>query len=80
MRVQVLDTIGQFIRVFGQKGEGKLNQPSGLHIVDKYVYVSDISGCVLVYETSGQFVTLFGRHGQNEGELANRCCFTSCIY
>ena len=43
-RVQVLDTSGQFIRAFGQEGEGKLRGPSGLHIVDKYVYVSDYSG------------------------------------
>ena len=33
-RVQVLHTSGQFIRAFG---EGKLKQPSSLHIVDKYV-------------------------------------------
>ena len=66
-RVQVLDTSGQFIRVFGQdKGEGKLNQPSGLHIVDQYVYVSDWNGRrIVVYETSGKFVTSFGRFSPN---------------
>ncbi|CAI8054909.1 E3 ubiquitin-protein ligase TRIM71, partial [Geodia barretti] len=63
-RVQVMDTSGQFIRVFGQEGEGKLRGPSGLHIVDKYVYVSDYIGdCIVVYEISGQFVTSFGRRG-----------------
>ena len=37
-RVQVLDTSGQLIirALIGQKGEGKLSRPSGLHIVDKY--------------------------------------------
>ena len=34
-RVQVLDTSGQFVRAFGQEGEGKLSEPSGLYIVDK---------------------------------------------
>ena len=78
-RVQVMDTSGQFIRSFGQEGEGKLRGPSGLHIVDKYVYVSDISGdCIVVYETSGQFVTSFGRLGRNEGEFLGPYCITSC--
>ena len=78
-RVQVMDTSGQFIRVFGQEGEGILRRPSGLHIADKYVYVSDfINHCVVVYETSGQFVTSFGRPGQKEGELCGPFCITSC--
>ena len=79
-RVQVLNTsCGQFIRAFGQEGEGKLRIPSGLHIVDKYVYVSDFIGhCIVVYETSGQFVTSFGRYGRNEGEFDGPFCITSC--
>ena len=76
-RVQVMDRNGQFIREFG---EGILKLPSGLHIADKYVYVSNYNGdCILVYETSGQFVTSFGRHGENEGELNGPYCITSCI-
>ena len=76
-RVQVMDRSGQFIREFG---EGKLKRPSGLHIADKYVYVSDESGdCIVVYETSGQFVTSFGRPGQNEGEFCGPYCITSCV-
>ena len=76
-RVQVMDRSGQFIREFG---EGKLKGPSGLHIADKYVYVSDVSGhCIVVYETSGQFVTSFGRRGQNEGEFYHPRCITSCV-
>ena len=73
-------TSGQFIRVFGQEGEGKLGGPSGLHIADKYVYVSDLSGhCIVVYETSGQFVTSFGRRGEKEGEFRGPFCITSCV-
>ena len=76
-RVQVIDRSGQFIRGFG---EGKLKRPSGLHIADKYVYVSALSGdCIVVYETSGQFVTSFVRHGQNEGEFHYPYCITSCV-
>ena len=43
--------------------------PSALHIVDKYVYVSDWSShCIVVYDTSGNFVTSFGRSGHKEGD------------
>ena len=76
-RVQVMDSSGRFIRVFGR---GKLSRPSGLLIADKYVYVSDFSGdCIVVYETSGQYVTSFGRHGGNEGEFVGPHCITSCV-
>ena len=76
-RVQVMDVNGHFVRfiqAFDQRG------PSALHIVDKYVYVSDISGhCIVGYETSGQFVTSFGRRGRDEErELDHRYCITSC--
>ena len=69
-----MDTSGQFIRSFGQKREGK---PSGLHIADKYVYVSDVIGhCILVYETSGLFVTSFGKFGVTDYDGPR--CITSC--
>ena len=74
-RVQVLDNSGQFIRAFSEEGEGKLRSPSGLHIADKYVYVSDYkSNCILVYKTSGEFVVKLG--GQN---LNHPRCITSCV-
>ena len=79
-RVQVLDSSGHFIRAFGEEGEGILSRPSGLHIADKHVYISDQSGdCIVVYETSGKFVTRFGGHGQKEGELRLLFCITSCV-
>ena len=78
-RVQVMDINGRFIRALGQEGRGKLRGPSALHIVDKYVYVSDWSGhCIVVYETSGQFVTSFGRCGHEEGEFYFPECIISC--
>ena len=79
-RVQVLDNSGHFIRTLGDEGERKLRHPSGLHIADKYVYISDLRGhCIVVYETSGQFVASFGRLGQNEGEFFQPFCITSCV-
>ena len=52
--------------------------PIALHIVNKYVYVSDYnSHCIVVYETSGQFVTSFGRRGQ-KGEFIGPHCIASC--
>ena len=79
-RVQVLDNSGHFIRTLGDEGERKLSRPSGLHIADKYVYISDCDGhCIVVYVTSGQFVTSFGRSGKNEGEFHWPYCITSCV-
>ena len=68
-RVQVMDKNGQYIRMFGDYKNDQC-RPSGLHIVDKYVYVSDYKGaCIVVYETSGQFVTSFGGRGPNKGKF-----------
>ena len=79
-RVQVLDNSGHFIRTLGDEGERKLSRPSGLHIADKYVYISDHdSQCIVVYETSGQFVTSIGRRGQKEREFSWPYCITSCV-
>ena len=76
-RVQVMNTNGLFIRVLGE--DGKLRLPSALHIIDKYVYVSDyFSNCIVVYETSGQFVTSFGKRGHKEGEFDRPNRITSC--
>ena len=78
-RVQVMDIDGRFIRAFGQEGKGKLSGPSAVHIVDKYVYVSDFIGdCIVVYETSGQFVTLFQSRGHEEGKVYCPYCITTC--
>ena len=78
-RVQVIDINNHCIRTFGGDRMGKLSDPSALHIVDKYMYVSDWSGhCIVVYETSGQFVTSFGRFGHLDGEFDSPYSITSC--
>ena len=77
MRVKVMDSSGKFMRVLGE--DRRLACPLALHIVDKYVYVSDYVGdCIVVYDTSGEFVTKFGKHGHKEGEFYGPYCITSC--
>ena len=70
-QIQVIDTSGQFVRQFSQeKGEGKLKDPTAVHVMGQFVYVSDQGhGRIAVYQTSGQFATSFGRHGEGKGEL-----------
>ena len=84
-RVQVMDKYGEFVHSFGQEGEAKLNRPAGLHIADRYIYVSDYRGdCVFVYTMSGEYVSMFGRRSwlgvfqQREGELNHPYGLTSC--
>ena len=75
-RLQVMDSSGQSIRIFGQE---ELREPTALHIADKYVYVSDyFQDRIVVYQTSGQFITAFGRSGYGKGELYGPRCITSC--
>ena len=77
-RVQVMDKNGQFIRMFGDYMNDWC-RPSGLHVVDKYVYVSNYKGdCIVVYETSGQFVTSFGGSDQERGKFWIPYGITSC--
>ena len=79
-RVQVMDSSGQFIRMFCQERQGKLNGPTALHIADEYVYVSDCSNHrIAIYATSGQYVTSFGRCGEEEGVFWYPHCITSCV-
>ena len=79
-RIQVLDTSGQFIRQFGhEEGEGRLEEPTAVHIIGQFVYVSDNGHHhhIAVYETSGQFVTSFGREGEGKGEFKHPRHITS---
>ena len=76
-RVQVLDINGRFLREFNEQ---EMKGPTAIHIVDKYVYVTDFKGhCIVVYDTSGQFVTTFGKYGHEEGEFDEPYCITSCV-
>ena len=42
-QIQVIDSSGQFVRQFGQEeGEGKLKDPTAVHVMGQFVYVSDL--------------------------------------
>ena len=79
-RVQVLDSSGHFIRLFGQEGERRLERPASVLIADQFMYVSDIrQHRIVVYTSSGYFVTSFGGWGQKEGQFSSPYYITSCI-
>ena len=63
---------GQYLRHFGQKGqgEGQLSNPEGICVSGDYVYVTEWGNHrVSVFCTSGEFVRSFGRKGSGRGEL-----------
>ena len=70
--VLVFSEDGQYLRHFGQKGqgEGELSGPTGLCVRGDYVYVTENSNNrVSVFRTSGEFVHSFGKKGSGRGEL-----------
>ena len=75
-RVQVLDSSGQFVRMFDEEN---VHHPTALHIIDKHVYVSNIGGDnIVVYDTSGQYIASFGGSGREKGKLMGPRSITSC--
>ena len=62
-RVQVLTQEGEFIHMFGAKGDkpGEFLHPSWIHADGEYVYVTDYrSRYVSVFNVSGEFIHRFG--------------------
>ena len=71
-QVQVFSKDGQYLRHFGQKGQGNLVlHPEGLCVSRDYVYVTERYNRVSVFRTSGEFVHSFGTEGSGRGELNN---------
>ena len=69
-RVKLLNKQGEFQLSFSKKGNGQLNRPSSVCVVDQFVYVVECLGrCVSVFSRDGQFVTSFGKEGNKEGEF-----------
>ena len=71
-QVLVFSEDGQYLRHFGQKGqgEGELSGPRGMCVSGDYVYVTEYSNNrVSVFHTSGEFVRSFGKKGSGRGEL-----------
>ena len=60
----------QYLRHFGQWGEGELSGPAGLCVSGDYVYVTEYyNNRVSVFLTSGEFVHSFGEERSGRGEL-----------
>ena len=73
-KVAVMDSDGHYIREITHE---KLGAPSGVHIVGRYMYVSDYGySCIAVFETSGQFVSSFGKLGNGKGEFRRPHCIS----
>ena len=61
-RVKFLNKQGEFQLSFSKKNNGQLNRPTGVCVVDQFVYVVECWGnCVSVFSRDGQFVTSFGK-------------------
>ena len=71
-KVLVFSEDGQYLRRFGQRGQGRdeLGCPRGLCVSGDFVYVTEWhNSCVSVFHTCGEFVHSFGRFGSGRGEL-----------
>ena len=71
-KVLVFSEDGQYLRHFGQRGQGKdeLGCPRGLCVSGDFVYITEWhNSCVSVFHTCGEFVHSFGRFGPGRGEL-----------
>ena len=77
-RVKLLNKQGEFQLSFSKKGNGQLSRPSGVCVVDQFVYVVEWGGdCVSVFSRDGQLVTSFGKRGNKEGEFI--CPYGICV-
>ena len=69
-RVKLLNKQGEFQLSFSKKANGQLKSPSGVCVVDQFVYVVEWGGhCVSVFSRDGQFITSFGKDGNKEREF-----------
>ena len=71
-RVQVFDHDGKYLYKFGDRdGAGKMKQPLRVDFYQNKVFVSQRSGCLLVYELNGTFLQQIGTPGNGEGQFNN---------
>lgn len=75
-RVQVLNANGQHLKYFGEE---RLGSPTGLHIVNNRLYVSDFAhDNVVVFDTAtGENVTTLAKRGTDYNELRSPYCITA---
>ena len=78
-RIVVMDLpTGDFVREIGhEEGEGKLFNPTGLHLVGEFLYISDDNNCRdVIYRTTGELVATMPR-GSIAGPVKGPMRFTS---
>ena len=71
-KVLVFSEDGQYLRHFGQRGQGKneLSCPRGFCVSGDFVYITEWhNSCVSVFHTCGTFLHSFGKFGSGKGEL-----------
>ncbi|MCF6324010.1 MAG: 6-bladed beta-propeller [Gammaproteobacteria bacterium] len=69
-RIQVFDLDGNFQRLLGDAGTGKLERPMNLVVANGELYVADYFNDVIqVYTRQGQFVRAIGKPGAGPGEF-----------
>ena len=82
-RILVVDLpSGEFICEIGhEEGEGKLFNPTGLHLAAEFLYVSDDDNCRnVIYSTSGELIATMHREtGGGTPFFKGPCKFTADI-
>ena len=69
-RMQVFTVDGQPLFIFGDRGSGKLNRPSGCVFHNKRFIVSDTwNHCLKIFDHSGKFLGRIGEQGQGVGHF-----------
>ena len=70
-KVCIFTLKGDFVTNFGQQGngEGEINLPLGITILNEKIIISDKNHRVSVFNKNGQFSHCFGSYGDGKGEL-----------
>jgi len=74
-RVEIFDSMGNFISLFGKHGDGPgyFARPKGIAVdADGHIWVVDqMEDRVQVFDREGELLTYFGQHGNYPGEFAS---------
>lgn len=72
--IQVLNNAGELLRTFEFSDGNGTNNPCGISVAGRYVYVTDETNHkVFVYSTEGEFLTSFGQWGSAKGHFYGPC-------
>ena len=69
-RMQAFTQDGEPVFIFGDRGSGKLNRPTGCVFYQNRFIVSDTwNHCLKVFDNSGKYLCRIGEQGQGDGRL-----------